>query len=179
MLCSDSVVPTTIGSDFNATLLNTQDIIDHTDSLTVMRIVGDVGFKWLPPDATTPPSKDWLAGVIIYEGIFVAQIDNNGFFLPLHAANNNDAEGSWMWRNTRWLVPATPFLVGSAPFTFVAPVTHVQHIDVPVKRILKDRQVLMYTAVALQDGTFSGESGVSGAHCAVAINLRVLVASKA
>jgi len=172
--CVDGRVPADSHTDF--TLVDSTDVLVHTDHLTVLRIVGDIGIAY-SLGAIEDGSQFLTSFITIYEGIYVAAVDGAGNFLPLSPGQAQDAEGSWMWRNTRMLSGRTTEVdAQNQAFTFgVVPECSMVHVDIPVKRILTDRQVLIYTVTCVsQLGPLTNNpESVAGI-----VNLRVLVRSK-
>lgn len=174
--CVDGAVPA--GTSTEATLLDATDLLTHTDALTVLRVVGDVGFEFRPGTDTAGTTMNQTS-LIIFEGIYVAETDNAGNFLAHEAQSSTDAEASWMWRNTRWLMPRDPvdlFLSETSSLFGRMSQGDMHHLDIGVHRKLNDRQLLMYTCVGVLDDNTS--LTVNPAQCRMVVNLRTLVRSK-
>lgn len=173
--CVDGVVPA--GSPtFEYSLLAAQDVIDHTDKLTVLRVVGNIGFVFDPPLVGSTNIVDSKASITIMEGVYVADTDDAGSFLVHNAALGADAEASWMWRNMRILsvhdmIDLSPAV--GATVTRSVLTTDVVHVDIPVKRKLGDRNLLLYTCTAINNSPQSSHGSLF-----IVGDLRTLVVSK-
>lgn len=149
--CQDT--PTTALSTF-LSLIDSQDLLDKEDAMTVVRIVGDVpvSFRISTPEGSNPP----LVLMTMREGIYVAGADGA---LPVAdvIANNpaltEDLElDSWMWLRTRSFHLQGPLGGGVA---WQSPQDYAQlmntHLDLRVKRKLKRGQELVYVVYCFHE----------------------------
>lgn len=163
-MAEDPPTPT----DFS--LIDSQDLLDKEDALTVVRIVGDVPmWVWCIDPAFVGIAA---ATCTIREGIYVAGADGalpTANVISLNPGVPGDVElDSWMWLRTR-VFKFAAFQGGGGPGATVqfqsgqdyAPGSN-DHLDIRVKRRLKRGQELVYTACSFGHDT-SGFLAANGA----------------
>jgi len=147
---------TSPATPFGFSLIDSQDLLDKEDKLTVVRTVGELtrtGFFAVSNGATTGGSQDFAAVCTFHEGIYVAGADSStpATVTTLDPSVGQDVElDSWMWlRHTSLIVsgqiePGKVVVIG-AQFALGDGPTG-PHIDLRVKRKLERGQELVYTA---------------------------------
>lgn len=156
MKCSDTAAPNDT-TDFS--LLDTQDVEDKEDALTVVRIVGDVPIVSRLKFSSEPPGINMVVHTI-REGIYLSTVDPNGVAVDMDPRLPGDMESDcWLWLRTRsfkfaYVGPATsppPGIFWQAASDYN--VGQNDHLDIRVKRKLKRGQELIYTVGAFHEVT--------------------------
>lgn len=154
--------PTLAGAEAGTFLLiDTADVGAKQDSLTCMRIVGDIhhacrvayGGSLLTPGSFR--GDRW----ILYEGIYKSMSDDLGAIVVLDPRASLDMESDqWMWRRTTMFHAGVFTNSGGTIRSFeqfdngqeISSNGGGAHIDVVVKRKLSASDVLAYTAVVAE-----------------------------
>lgn len=135
------------GTNNLLSLINSQDLDDHNDQFTVVRIVGEIAM-WSAEtsrvDANAPPIARG------YWGIYKAEADSAGATIELLADDGVDADSeAWMWRN-HWIEPSS--FQSFSPDTANAITStgwdwyHSMHIDLRVMRKMGGREHLVFAS---------------------------------
>lgn len=116
-------------------LVDDQDITDHDGKLTIERVVGDL-YVHNVQDNLGAPVPAWCCA-----GITTSDVDQGGNVTNWNAGLTSDAEGPWMWRRW-WPVMNGSLLTETFP-EYLALLQADAHLDVQVKRKLRDRMNLV------------------------------------
>lgn len=135
-------------------LVDSTDIADKQDKLTVVRTVGEIPATcfWQISNGGTGP-VNFHSVVSLHEGIYVSTVDPLGNVLGMDPALSADLESdSWMWLRKRILVFSGK-VGGGDTIAAAAQMTEGSdpmgpHIDLRVKRKLEQGFELVYSAHA-------------------------------
>jgi len=143
-------------------LIDANDLGAKQDSLTIMRIVGQIETRvqLTFSVAGLTAAGSGLVGFTICEGIYLTSIDDTGAIVQLDPAASIDMESDhWMWRRVNNISFAINSPAGPASGTAAQNVgddRESRSIDIRVKRKLVQGDVIVYSAHCVRaDSTLS------------------------
>lgn len=132
------------------TLIDSADLTAKQDGLTVVRIVGEIvtfGYNtWITSDNLT------VGAIIMNEGIYTSTTDGTGLDVRLDPGSPADGElDQWLWR--RRFAIGMDTIGGVAKEQWGSNQDYAEgmnaHLDIRVKRKLKQGTSLIYTSTAI------------------------------
>lgn len=158
---------TFLNDTLDFSLIDTSDIQDKEDALTVVRVVGDLPM-FASIRGVLADNSFLLRTITVREGIYVSTVDPNGVAIDMDPRTAGDMESDcWLYLRTRTFKFAAVGVTGSHVCMWQSGADYSQqqndHLDLRVKRKLKRGQELIYTAGGFFEEVDVAQAGVVNA----------------